>query len=71
MDVVYHIWEVVPIEDITVKVLHLSHACQLELDEYCFEVLVGTTVAEIKEKLLDVYFRRFCWLADDEVAREE
>ena len=54
MDVVYHIWEVVPIEDITVKVLHLSHACQLELDEYCFEVPVGTTVAEIKEKLLDV-----------------
>ena len=45
VDVLNKIKELVPIEDITVKVLHLSHACQLELDEYCFEVLVGTTVA--------------------------
>ena len=32
--VVYKIWEMVLLEDITVKVVHLGHACQLELDAY-------------------------------------
>ena len=55
------------LEDIIVRVLHLGHAWQLEPDAYCFEVPVGTTVAPIKEKLLDAEFRKFSWLADDMV----
>ena len=52
VDVVHKICELVPLEDVTVKVLRLSHASQLEFDEYCLQVPIGTTVATIADKLL-------------------
>ena len=48
VNVVHNIWELVPLEDITVKVLHESHARQLEPDEYCFEVPIGSTARDLK-----------------------
>ena len=56
VDVVDKSKEMVPLEDITISVLHWGHDCELEFDQYCFDVIVGTTVAEIKEKLLDAKF---------------
>ena len=70
-DVVSKVWGMVPLQDITVKVMHLSRACQLESDEYYFGVPVGPTVAEIKGRLLDAEFRQFNWLADEMVMWEE
>ena len=37
----------------------------LEEDEYIFTVPVGTTLGEIKQKLLDTKFRKFGWLHDE------
>ena len=45
--VVYKIWELVPLDDITIRVLHMNHAMSLEEDEYIFTVPVGTTLGEI------------------------
>ena len=70
VNVVHNIWEHIPLEDISIKVLHQTHACQLEPDEYCFEVPIGTTVRELKERLLDVEFRKFEWLPDEMVIQE-
>ena len=67
---VHNVCERVPLEDIAVKVLHQSHACQLEPDEYCFEVPMGTTVGELKERLLDAEFRKLGWNADEMVMWE-
>ena len=58
---VQHIWEFAPLPDITIKVLHEKHPL-LDPDEYLFVVPVGTTVGEIKEKLLARKFRKFGWL---------
>ena len=63
--VIDRIWEFGPLDDITIRVLHRNHAMQLEEDEYIFTVPVGTTLGEIKEKLLDAEFRKFGWLHDE------
>ena len=43
----------------------------MSLIEYCFEVPAGTTVAGINDTLLDAEFRKFRWLPDAMVLREE
>ena len=63
--VIDRIWEFIPLDDITIRVLRKNHAMQLEEDEYIFAVLVGTMLGEIKEKLLDAEFRKFGWLYDE------
>ena len=65
VSVVYKIWEFVPLDDTTIRVLHRNHAVQLEEDEYIFTVPVVTTLEQIKEKLLDAKFREFRWLHDE------
>ena len=52
-------------------VFHGGHACEFDPDVYCFEVLVGTTVAAIKGKLLDGRLRNSGWLADEMVMWED
>ena len=59
VSVVNKIWEFVPLDDITIRVLHRNHAMQLEEDEYIFTVPVRTTLGEIKEKRLDAEFKKF------------
>ena len=59
------IWEFVPLDDINIRVMHMNHAMSLEEDEYIFTVPVGTTLGEIKEKLLDAKFRESTWLHDE------
>ena len=65
VNVVDKIWEFVSSDDITIRALHRNHAMRLEEGEYIFTVLVGTTLWEIKEKLLDAEFRKFGWLHDE------
>ena len=43
----------------------MNHTMSLEEDEYIFTVPVGTTLGEIKQKLLDTKFRKFGWLHDE------
>ena len=65
VSVVYKIWEFVPLDDITVRILHRNHAMKLEEDECILTVPVGTTLGEIKQKRLDAEFRKFGWLHDE------
>ena len=44
VSVVYKIWEFVPLDDITIRVMRMNHAMSLEEDEYMFTVLVGTSL---------------------------
>ena len=59
VSVVCKIWGFVPVDGITIKVMHMNHAMSLEEDEYIFTVPVGTTLGEIKQKLLDTKFKKF------------
>ena len=65
MKVVRKIWEFAPLDDITIRVMHLNHAMTLEEDEYNFTVPVGTTLGKIEQKLLDAKFRKFGRLHDE------
>ena len=59
------IWQFVPLDDITISVLHRNHAMQLEEDEYIFTVPVRTTLGEMKERILDAKFKEVRWLHDE------
>jgi len=65
VNVIDRIWEFGPLDDISIRVLHRNHPMQLEEDEYIFTVPIGTTLKEMKQKLLDVKFREFGWLDDE------
>ena len=65
VNVIDRIWEFVPLDDITSRVLHMNHAMSLEEDEYISTVLVGTTLGERKERLLDAKLGEFRWLQDE------
>ena len=65
VNVVHKIWEFVALDDITIRVMHMSHARSLEEDEYIFARPVETTLGEIKQKLLDAKFQKFGWLRDE------
>jgi len=64
-NVVNNIREFIPLNNITICVLHQTDERQLDSDEYEFVVPVGTTVGKIKEKLLATEFREYGWLASD------
>ena len=68
-NVVQNIWEFIPLPDITIRVLHENHPMALECEAYIYVVRTGTTVAEIKKKLLDAKFRKFGWLPDEMTLR--
>ena len=65
VNVIDRIWEFVPLDEISIRVLHRNHPMLIDEDEYIFTVPIGTTVKEIKQKLLDVKFREFGWLDDE------
>ena len=66
VDTVKRIMDLVPPDEITIRVLHQNHVMQLEPDEYVFTVPINTTVEEIKEKLLDTRLgRKIAWYADE------
>ena len=65
VNVIDRIWEFGPLDDISIRVLHLNHPMQVEVDEYRFIAPIGTGLGEIKQKLLDAKFRRLGWLDDE------
>ena len=65
VNVVYRIWEFIPLDDMTIRVMHMSHAMSLAEDESICTVLVAKILGETKQKLLDVKFRKFGWLQDE------
>jgi hypothetical protein len=65
VNMVDKIWEFVPFDDISIRVLHLNHPMQLEEDEYRFTVPIGTTLGDVKQKVLDAKFRRVGWVHDE------
>ena len=67
-NVVKNIWELMPLPDITIKVIDESH--YVASNEHIFVVSVGTTASEIKEKLLDTGLRKFGWIATDMLLEE-
>ena len=64
-NVVQNIREFIPLPEITIRVLHENHPMALDVYVYIYVVRTGTTVAEIKEKLLDARFRKYGWLPDE------
>ena len=44
VNVIDRIWEFGPLDDISMRVLHLKHPMQLEEDEYRFTVAIETTL---------------------------
>ena len=52
-NIVHNRWKLVPVEDVVVKVLYSME------EEYCFEVPKGTTVEDLKEKLLTESLEKF------------
>ena len=65
VSVVYKIWEFVPLDDISIRVLRRNHPMQLEEGEYIFTVPIGTTLGEIKQTLVYAKFKEFGWLDDE------
>ena len=68
-NVVKNIREFIPLPEITIRVLHENHPLALDVYVYIYVVPTGTTVAEIKKKLLDAKFRKFGWLPDEMTLR--
>ena len=66
-NVAHNIWEFIPL--ITIRVLFDNHPMAPDYDVYIYAVRTGTTVAEIKKKLLDARFRKFGWLPDEMTLR--
>ena len=65
VNVIDRIWEFGPLGDVSNRVLRLNHPMQLEQDEYTSAVPRGTTLGEIKQKILEAKFKRFGWLHDE------
>ena len=71
VSVVYKIWEFVPLDDITIRVMHMNHAMSLWEDECIDTIPVGKTSGEMKQKVLDTKFRKFGWLHDELILWEK
>ena len=57
VNVIGRIWEFGPLDDISIRALHLNHPMQVEEGEYRLTVPIGTTLGKIKQKLLGAKFR--------------
>jgi len=65
VNVIGRIREFVPLDDISIRVLHLNHPMQPAKDECIFTIPIGTTLGKIKQKLVDAKFKRLGWLDDE------
>ena len=61
VDVIDRISSLKPLKQIQVKVLHRDHVLDDKPREFIYTVFVGTTVFEIKMKLLEDRYRKFKW----------
>ena len=61
VDVVDRIFWFKLLKQIQIKVLHRDHMLEPEPREFIYTVFVGTTVFEIKMKLLEYRYRKFKW----------
>jgi hypothetical protein len=61
VDVIDRIFWFKPLKQIQIKVLHRDHSLDDKPREFIYTVFVGTTVFEIKMKLLEDRYRKFKW----------
>ena len=65
------VFEYIPPKDVHVKVYHEKHFCQLEPSEYIYILPYGTTIYELKQKLLYDEFEKFGWESDELILFEK
>jgi len=54
-----------------IKVNHEKHFCSLDPDEYTYILPYGTTIYELKQKLLYDEFEKFGWESDELILFEK
>ena len=59
-----------PPNDVHIKVYHDKHFCQLEPSEYTYILPYGTTIYELKQKLLYDEFEKYGWDSDELIITE-
>ena len=59
------VFEYLPPNDVHVKVYHEKHWCALEPSEYTYILPYGTTIYELKQKLLYDEFEKYGWESDE------
>ena len=65
LDVIDRIFDMGPLDQITITIIHDQHFCALKPDEYIYKVPIGTTLGEIKEMLLKDGFEAKGWNYDE------
>ena len=65
VDVIDRIFSLKPLKQIQVKVLFRDHILDDKPREFVYTVFVGTTVFEIKMKLLEDRYRKYIWNIND------
>ena len=65
LDVIDRIFDMGPLDQIQITILHDQHFCALKPDEYIYKVPIGTTLGEIKEMLLKDRFEAKGWEYDE------
>ena len=65
LDVIDRIFDMGPLDQITITIIHDQHFCALKPDEYIYKVPIGTTLGEIKEMLLKDRFEAKGWEYDE------
>ena len=56
LDVIDRMFDMGPLDQIQITIIHDQHFCALKPDEYIYKVPIGTTLGEIKEMLLEDRF---------------
>ena len=64
------VFEYLPPSDVHVKVYHEKHWCALEPSEYTYILPYGTTIYELKQKLLYDEFEKYGWDSDELIITE-
>ena len=65
LDVIDRIFDMGPLDQITITIIRDQHFCALKPDEYIYKVPIGTTLGEIKEMLLKERFEAKGWEYDE------
>ena len=65
------VFEYLPPNDVHVKVYHEKHWCALEPSEYIYSLPNGTTIYELKQKLLYDEFEKYGWEPDELILFEK
>ena len=59
------VFEYLPPNDVHIKVYHEKHWCALEPSEYTYILPYGTTIYELKQKLLYADLEKYGWESDE------